>query len=141
MVAPLPARSHPAPCWCRTPLFRPRCRCHFGVCAVRQRRRSDLELPLRGTASPSRAKDRLGSPRRRMLRQRRSQHYSAPTVSNFDGGYRLHAWDRWKASCHHDTGLHDEYVRGPARIALTCSVVAFLRQEDVGKATFVNCNE
>ena len=46
-----------------------------------------------------------------------------------------------EASCHHDTGLHDEYVRGPARIALTCSVVAFLRQEDVGKATFVNCND
>ena len=62
-------------------------------------------------------------------------------MANFHGGHRLHVWDRWKASCHHDTGLHDEYVREPARIALTCSVVAFLRQEDVGKATFVNCND
>ena len=65
----------------------------------------------------------------------------APTVSNFHGGHRLHVWDRWKASCHHDTGLHDEYVRGPARIALTCSAVAFPGRENVGKATLINCND
>ena len=61
-------------------------------------------------------------------------------MANFHGGHRLHVWDRWKASCNHDTGLDDEYVRGTARIALTCSVVVFLRRENVGKATLIKCN-